>query len=232
MTARRFRMLHGILPGVLLLSAIAASLATGFDPWLADHAFFDGHRWIGADTWWAKDLIHTGGRDFVRFVALGALIGLLASFVNPRFRQWRKGAAFVFAGIALSTALVGELKSVTNVDCPWSLQRYGGPYPHIGLFEDRPDALPRAKCFPGAHSSSAFALMCFYFLWRTRRPRAAKAALIGAIGLGVIFSFGQQARGAHFVSHDLTSALIVWYVLLGLAAAFRVIPAASSSADR
>jgi membrane-associated PAP2 superfamily phosphatase len=34
--------------------------------------------------------------------------------------------------------------------------------------------------------------------------------------IGIIFAIGQEARGAHFLSHDLTSALVVWVVLLGL----------------
>jgi membrane-associated PAP2 superfamily phosphatase len=31
-----------------------------------------------------------------------------------------------------------------------------------------------------------------------------------------VFSLGQQARGAHFLSHDLASAALVWWVLLAL----------------
>jgi membrane-associated PAP2 superfamily phosphatase len=108
------------------------------------------------------------------------------------------------------------LKSVTNVDCPWDLERYGGSRPYVSLFGDRPDELPRARCFPGAHSSSGFALMCFYFLFRDSRRRAAQVALAGGLLAGAVFAFGQQARGAHFLSHDLTSAVLVWYVLLAL----------------
>ena len=58
--------------------------------------------------------------------------------------------------------------------------------------------------------------MCFYFLLRDRSARAARWALAGAITIGVAFSIGQDARGAHFFSHDLTSAAIVWFVQLGL----------------
>jgi len=29
-------------------------------------------------------------------------------------------------------------------------------------------------------------------------------------------AFGQQARGTNFLLHDLTSAVLVWYVLLAL----------------
>ena len=40
--------------------------------------------------------------------------------------------------------------------------------------------------------------------------------LAAAIAVGIAFSIGQEARGAHFLSHDLTSAAIVWFVQLGL----------------
>ena len=118
--------------------------------------------------------------------------------------------------MVLSIAIVGGLKSITNVDCPWDLIGFGGQNPYVPLFADRPDTLARARCFPGAHASSGFALMCFYFMWRDRSPRLARWALALGIGVGVVFSIGQEARGAHFVSHDLVSAAIVWCVQLAL----------------
>jgi membrane-associated PAP2 superfamily phosphatase len=84
------------------------------------------------------------------------------------------------------------------------------------LFADRPDFLPRARCFPGAHASSGFALTCFYFALRDRSRMAARWALIGALLVGIAFSIGQEARGAHFLSHDLVGAAIVWFIQLGL----------------
>jgi membrane-associated PAP2 superfamily phosphatase len=38
--------------------------------------------------------------------------------------------------------------------------------------------------------------------------------LAAALAVGIAFSIGQEARGAHFLSHDLTSAAIVWFVQL------------------
>jgi membrane-associated PAP2 superfamily phosphatase len=117
---------------------------------------------------------------------------------------------------------VGILKEVTNIDCPWDLTGFGGTHPYVHLFADRPDDLPHAACFPGAHSSSGFALMAFYFALRERRRSAALSALTIAIAVSAVFSFGQEARGAHFVSHDLWSAFVVWFVQLALYAwAFR-----------
>jgi membrane-associated PAP2 superfamily phosphatase len=102
------------------------------------------------------------------------------------------------------------------VDCPWSLAEFGGQLPYVHLFADRPDSLPRAQCFPGGHSSSGFALFSLYFLTLGRSRRLARWALGGALLVGGVFAFGQEARGAHFLSHDLWSAALVWFTCVGV----------------
>ena len=117
--------------------------------------------------------------------------------------------------------LTGLLKRFTNIDCPWDLETFGGRFPYIGLLADRPDALRHAACFPGAHSASGFALVALYFVLRdVDRDKAWIGLLIG-LGLGAVFAFAQEARGAHFLSHDLTSAAIAWCASLSLYALFQ-----------
>lgn len=215
---RRFLIVHALLPGALFLAAYAAIALLHADHWVAQRLFYDANtgRWLGAGRWWANQLLHDGGRNLVRAIAASALLTLLAASVWAPLRPRRRAAAYVLLSIVLATGIVGALKAVTNVDCPWDLAGFGGTRPYVGLFIARPDHLPRARCFPGAHSSSGFALLCFYFLLRDRRPRAARVAFACGTALGLTFAFGQQARGAHFLSHDLTSAAVVWFVLLGL----------------
>jgi membrane-associated PAP2 superfamily phosphatase len=210
---------HLLWPSVLLVAVFAVLEFAQLDRPIAQALYFDASRgWLGAGAGdrWAHRIVHGGGRWLVRIVAATALVCWLASFTSPRLKPWRRETLFVFLGIVLATSTVGLLKSVTNVDCPWDLSGFGGDRPYIPLFGDRPDDLERAKCFPGAHSSSGFALMAVYFVLRDRLPRAAWCALIAAILIGVAFSIGQEARGAHFLSHDLTSAAIVWWILLAL----------------
>jgi membrane-associated PAP2 superfamily phosphatase len=161
-------------------------------------------------------VLHNGGRWLARTVAGTAMALWLSSFVSVRMRQWRRTSGFVFLAMAASVLLVGGLKLVTDVDCPWDLLEFGGDRPYFGLFSLRPHDLPRAQCFPGAHSSSGFALVCFYFVLRDRSRRIATAALIGALLVWILFALGQEARGAHFLSHDLASLALVWFVQLGI----------------
>jgi len=82
----------------------------------------------------------------------------------------------------------------------------------VHLFADRPDALRSGHCFPAAHASSGYALVALYFVFRERSTVLARAGLWIGILCGVVFGAAQQARGAHFVSHDLWSAFIVWVI--------------------
>jgi membrane-associated PAP2 superfamily phosphatase len=153
----------------------------------------------------------------MRLIGVVALVAFAASFRVARLAPWRRALGYFAACMALVPLLVGALKEATNVDCPWDLAGLGGERPYVHLFGDRPDGLPRAACFPGAHSSSAFALLALYFVGLgLGRPGLARAGLALGLGLGALFAFGQQARGAHFLSHDLWSAFIAWTVCLAL----------------
>jgi membrane-associated PAP2 superfamily phosphatase len=215
-----FWRLHVWWPLLAFTLIFGALEVFSLDRVLAREWFFNIHsgQWIGsgAGDWWAHRLLHTDGRWVVRGVAAAALLAWALSFWVARVRAWRRPAGFVLLSMLLATLIVGALKTVTNVDCPWNLAGFGGHHPYVALFADRPDALPRAQCFPGAHASSGFALFSFYFVFRERSRRIARWALAGAIAVGVAFSIGQEARGAHFLSHDLTSAALVWFVQLGL----------------
>jgi membrane-associated PAP2 superfamily phosphatase len=161
-------------------------------------------------------VLHNGGRWLARTAAGTALALWVASFLSVRMRPWRRSSGFVFLAMAASVLIVGGLKLVTDVDCPWDLLEFGGDRPYVGLFALRPHELARAQCFPGAHSSSGFALVCFYFVFRDRSRGVAMAALIVALLVWTLFAFGQEARGAHFLSHDLASLALVWFVQLGI----------------
>ena len=215
---RRFWLSHACVPALALCVVIALAAFSNVDLQWARKFFFDAatQHWRGAGTWWAENLLHTGGRNFVRALAVLALLLLICSGRIARLRRWRRPLAYFLTAMLMSTLLVGALKQITNVDCPWDLQGFGGTRPIVHLFADRPDALPHAACFPAAHSSSGFALMCCYFLLLHRSRGAALGGLALGLSVGAVFGYAQQARGAHFLTHDLTSALMVWLICLAV----------------
>jgi membrane-associated PAP2 superfamily phosphatase len=230
---RAFWRNHGWWPLLGFVVCLGALEIFSLDRVFARDWFFDVHsgQWLGSGSgdWWAHRLLHGVGRWLVRGVAALVLTAWLLSFFDARARQWRRPAGFMALAMLASVILVGGLKTLTNVDCPWDLAGFGGHNPYVALFADRPDNLPRARCFPGAHSSSGFALVCIYFVLRQRAHRLTCWALAGAILIGVAFSLGQEARGAHFLSHDLTSAALVWFAQLGM---YRVYARASAPSGR
>lgn len=223
---------HALWPLLAFSVAFGVIEILGLDRPIASALYFDvaNAHWLGTGPgdWWAHELLHDQGRWLVRGVAAVAILIWLASFLLPSLRQWRAPAGYVGLSMVVATALVGSLKAVTNVDCPWDLAGFGGQNPYVPLFADRPDYLPRARCFPGAHAASGFALMSLYFAARDRAPRLARPFLWVAIMVGCLFALGQEARGAHFISHDLVAAALVWFAVLGLYA-WLLKPAAAGS---
>ena len=205
--------------GPLAAFALVVGLfeATSIDLELAER-FYDRAtgRWIWGQTFWANELIHDAGRYLIFLVGVTALAIWAVSFGVRRVRPLRRAAGFVVLTIGLATGTVAVLKRDTVVGCPWDLRLFGGERPYVRLFDQPPAGLERGGCFPGGHSSGGFSLLAFYFVLRERHRRRAWAALGVGLCTGLVFAFGQWARGAHFLSHDVWSAFICWYVALGL----------------
>ena len=213
-----FWAVHAWLPLLGLLLTIAVCALSEIDTRVADLFFFDAShmQWTGAVTWWASEAVVDGGRNVMRLVGGVAVALWVATFCWAGWRSRRRVLGYFVACLALSTLLIGGLKTLTNVDCPWDMARYGGTRPWVALFADRPDNLPAARCFPGAHSGSGFSLMCLYFVFLNRSRRRAVLGLSLGVLIGAMFSLAQQARGAHFLTHDVCSGFVVWLVCLAL----------------
>ena len=212
-TARWWRHMGWLLLAFVPLALLFAS--TDLDLNIARRLFFDTEhlRWVGAGNWWIEAVLHTGGRWFVRALVASAGIAWLATHIEPSWRPLRRPAAYFVVATVLAVGSVGLLKTVTNVDCPWDLANFGGQMPFVHLFAHRAASLRHARCFPAAHASSGYALIALYFVARERSLTLARAGLFVGVLVGVVFGLAQQARGAHFVSHDLWSAYLVWCIV-------------------
>jgi membrane-associated PAP2 superfamily phosphatase len=204
-------------PLVVFVAANLWLYRSGADIAFAYWAFFDpvqGH-WLGADAWLSNEALHSGGRWLIRGI-VSAVAMLWMSTLSGATTEWRRPAAYFVLAVVLTVGITGLLKTLTHVDCPWDLTLFGGRFPYVPLFGDRPDALPAGRCFPAAHASSGYALMALYFVFRERDLRLARVGLGAGLLVGLVFGVAQQSRGAHFVSHDLWSAMIAWFIALTL----------------
>lgn len=209
---------HLWLPLAAGVSALVLLALFDLDRVIALNLFYDptAGGWIGRDSLWMNEVLHTSGRNLMRLIGVLAIVGWAASFRLPSLQPHRRTLGYFALCMALVPLTVGGLKAVTNVDCPWDIAGFGGTRPYLEWFVPRPDSLPHAACFPGAHSSSAFALFALYFLALATGHDRRRLALLAVLVLGALFSLAQQSRGAHFLSHDLASALIAWFMCLGL----------------
>jgi membrane-associated PAP2 superfamily phosphatase len=168
---------------------------------------------------WPKAMFYTGPKYLLM---LGG-IALLAITVMPG--TWRKTATawmqdrrallVCFFTLGLVPLAVGQIKQYTNVYCPAQIQRYGGEMPYVRVMESYPaDFMParRGQCWPAGHASGGFALLAFAGLARTRRGQLVAIAL--GLCVGGVMGCYQMAKGAHYLSHTLVTALLAWLVFL------------------
>jgi membrane-associated PAP2 superfamily phosphatase len=193
---RHHRPLLGLLLGLLLVLGWDAG---GLDRALA-HAFGGAGGFPARESFWARDLLHTGLRNL--WIATWLALAVDAWRRQPArrgpSRQARRAA--LAAGLLVLLA-VPALKAFSHSSCPWSLQDFGGSAPWVSHWDwTLRDGGP-GHCFPSGHTAGAAAFSPFAWIW----GRRGWALLAVSIGLA---SFGQMARGAHFLSHTLWAAWI------------------------
>lgn len=195
--------------------------------------FYDDARRIFPLTndWLLKTVLHDDART-ISIVAALTLLGItITSFVAPRPRALRAHReALVYTSIAtiVATAIVGALKHFSSHACPWGLAMFGGSavyHPLLGVHAASPNV---DGCFPAAHPLAGYAWLAVGFaLYPTARGRAWLAWAL-AFALGTLFGGVQMMRGAHFLSHVLWSAWIVWGLNVLLLSSSRYWPARAS----
>jgi membrane-associated PAP2 superfamily phosphatase len=190
---RRDWLVHAWLPLGIAVVIFTAIAVLDLDVRIAHALYFDElfGRWLGQDSgaWWARDLLHRCGRDLVRFIITASLLALLAAAIGVApLRPYKSDLLFLSFGMLLVVGLVGALKALTNVDCPWDLSEFAGQRPYVGLFADRPNDLPHAACL---HSIS--------FCGDTRRAR--RSSLWAQRWQSALLSQLRKKRAAHIFCH-------------------------------
>lgn len=218
MAARADFLLRHLVPALAALPVGLALESTGADFALSG-LFFDP----GSGSFplryhpWLEVVGHHWARGIVVLAAGCAIASYLASFLLPPLRLKRRLLLFLSAALTLAPLSAALLKAASVRHCPWNLQEFGGFAPHLALFDVAPPDLAPGHCFPGGHAAAGFSLLAFYFVGRALGSRRiARAGLWGGLAAGTAFGMVRVAQGAHFLSHNLWSALLSWLVLLAL----------------
>lgn len=218
----RFLMLHLVLPVAAVTLVVGWLMGSGGDLWLADHLFhLQGNQWLLRDAWSTSVVMHKGGKWLSTAAALVVMLLCFHQWRHGRDRALRWALLYLVLAIALGIGAVSLLKSLTHMDCPWDLARYGGERSFIALLQSRPASMPAAACFPAGQASAGYAWVSLYFFALLWRPAWRWAGLLTGLVAGAALGIAQQLRGAHFLSHDLSTLLVCWLVALGLFVALR-----------
>ncbi len=225
--------MHLGLPLAAVLLASGLLMGAGGDQLLADKIYsLQGEQWVWRDSWVTRQLLYQGGKWFSNAAMLAAaalcLWAWIASSRSARAAGLRGPLLYLVLAGLLGAGMVSLLKSLTNMDCPWSLERYGGLREFVGLFELRPQGMERGVCFPAGHASAGYAWVSLYFFALLLRPAWRWWGLAVGLVAGGVFGVTQQLRGAHFLSHDLWALATCWVLALGVYLCFRMFVVASA----
>jgi len=168
----------------------------------------EGFAW--RDHWLTAGLLHQGGR----WLSIGLFVLTAAGCLRP-FGPWRglvPSERLWWIGITIvCLVLIPQIKRHSATSCPWELQEFGGTARHVshwlGLWHTVADGGP-GRCFPSGHASGAFSFFAIGVALRRSSPRSSRRWLLAIGALGLMFGFGQMARGAHYASHSLYTAWI------------------------
>lgn len=215
LTAFHQRAMVGLLiAGLLILLLMRFSFV---DIAFADF-YFDVqlHAFPWKSTWFAKTLMHVYVKLMLQ--SLGVLIcGLvLSDLIKPWFSsQWlRVRLRFVALNAVLIPLVIILFKRSTSLHCPWDIDRYGGTYPHLSLFDAMPASMAYGHCFPAGHASTGLWLAAFAVFWLPHQPKYAWRVLWVGLAVGFALGWVQQMRGAHFLTHTLMSVWLACCILL------------------
>lgn len=221
-----FLLTHALAPFAALMAASIVLMGLHGDFLFADWLYLlEGQRWAFKHAFVTESLIHWGGKYASWALWLFVFGACLWQRYRADARTWSRPLLGLLASTLAAVSLVALVKQFSGMDCPWDLTRYGGERGFIGLFDIRPADMPKASCFPAAHSSTGFLWVALYFYFLATRPACRWAGLGLGLGAGMVFGLSQQLRGAHFLSHDLWSLAICWFVALAVHLAMNRVPA-------
>lgn len=167
---------------------------------------------------WALEVFgHLWPKQLVILVGCCVIAMYLLSFALSALEPYRRLMLFLSLALTVAPLVVILLRTASVRHCPWSLREYSGFAQHLSLFDAIPPGLLPGHCFPSGHAAAGFCLFAFYFAGLALgNPRLARAGLWGGLVAGIAFGMVRVAQGAHFISHNLWSALVCWLVILAL----------------
>ncbi|HSH85727.1 MAG TPA: phosphatase PAP2 family protein [Methylophilus sp.] len=206
-----------LLLGMCALGIFAMANYTQVDLMLADRMFdFNSGQFTYQHAFFFDTVMHRYARDLLLGVWLVLLVfALLPGGLRPSgfssSQQYR--LRWVAALAVMHSGLVSWLKHRMPHACPWDITRYGGTSDWFPAFAAHGPQMA-GHCFPAGHASSGLWLSALCLCWLPQHPRKALVIALAGLAVGFVLGWCQQIRGAHFLSHTLTSVWLMCALLL------------------
>ncbi|MDY0195728.1 MAG: phosphatase PAP2 family protein [Sulfurovaceae bacterium] len=206
-----------VIPLILLVIDLITFQFTNFDLAVQDLFYnFQNSTWLlsNKNNWFLHFILYSGEKKLVLIFGISVVLALIFFRKNKIVSDYKSGLMIVAFSLIVVPFTVGQLKGNTNMPCPCQLDRYGGKFPEIKLFNSYPSNFiqtQKAKCYPAGHASGGFALMGLYFLFKTKRNK--RLALTSAFLTGWITGLYKMMNGDHFLSHTITTMLLAWILI-------------------
>lgn len=215
-----------LITAVLFVINLLVIQFTDFDVYIQDKIYnFQTGTWplaaVHARYGW---LLYTGIKAALAFLAL-VLMVLYALTFTEKFAgltPYRRVFICIVLSMALCPLIASEAKKVTNVYCPYQIERYGGDKPYVKPFSPYPADFvqgKKAQGFPAGHAAGGFSLLSLFFVFKERKHRL----VFGSLGLtvGIFMGTYQIFRGQHYIGDTLVT---VFGCLLINLLIFRLLP--------
>lgn len=195
---------------LLILLVLMLWDMTGLDMHLA-HWFGTEYGFAMRDNWFLVRVMHEGGRALGWLLVL--VLAVCVSWPVGVLRQLDMPARVQLVASALFALLVVSLfKAKSTSSCPWDMQEFGGLARYASHWAWGVADGGGGRCFPAGHASAGFAFLGGALALRPFAPVVARRWLWGALLTGLALGWGQQLRGAHFMSHTLWTGAVCWVV--------------------
>ena len=206
---------------VALISIIVIFSSTSLDLLAQNNIYnFQLHQWPVP---YGEGLIRNLFYNWIKIplYIYGAIaLGLLIFFRKKTYvHKNMKGWALSLANLALVPLVAVVGKDLSNMRCPYELVDYSGQLNHFRLFDFNRyfidghfiwDTHQWGHCFPAGHASGGYALLGLMAF----SAHQGRRYLIGMFALfyGSVMAIYQMLRGAHFLSHTLTTVALSYLI--------------------
>jgi membrane-associated PAP2 superfamily phosphatase len=206
-----------VIPLLLVLAWDSTSLDSTVAHWYGTSA---GFAW--KDNALLVNIFHIGIRRACVGIALHCILAIWWP-LGPWRRCTRRQRAWLACNIWVCAVGVAALKSVSLTSCPWDLQMFGDKASYVWHFASKLQTAAGAvagvgidsgpgHCFPSGHASSFFSFFPVFWLIHLYNPCRAWQVLAFVAVFGLMLSWVQVIRGAHFPSHVLWTMWLCWAV--------------------